>query len=69
MLYRKNLYQWEQWSRVAIGVTMIVWGLFFAQMPLVGYIVAAGGATLAVTGVVGWCPACAMIGRRLKDDA
>ena len=65
MFYRKNIYRWEQWSRVAIGVGMAAWGLLVAGN-LLGYGVAAAGAGLAVTGIVGWCPACAMIGRRLK---
>jgi DUF2892 family protein len=66
MFYRKNLYRWEQWSRVALGVGMAGWGLLVAG-DLLGYSVAAAGAGLAVTGIVGWCPACAAIGRRLKD--
>ena len=66
MFYRKNLYRWEQWSRVVLGVGMAAWGLLVASNP-VGYGVAVAGAGLAVTGIVGWCPACAMIGRRLKD--
>ena len=67
MLYRKNIYQWEQWSRVLLGVAMVVWGIAFAPMQPLGYIVAVVGVAAAVTGVFGWCPACAMIGRRIKD--
>jgi len=26
-----------------------------------------GGLAMVVTGVVGWCPACAMVGRRLPS--
>jgi hypothetical protein len=66
MLYRKNIYRWEQWSRVVAGAGMIVFGLaFMGGVP--GYGVAVAGAMLAVTGFVGWCPACAMVGRRLKE--
>ena len=66
MLYRKNIYRWEQWSRVVLGLGMAAWGLLVAGN-LLGYGVAAAGAGLAATGVVGWGPACAVIGRRLKD--
>ena len=66
MLYRKNLYRWEQWSRVVIGAAAGVFGLAVPGGAL-GYGVAAAGAMLAVTGVVGWCPACATIGRRLRE--
>lgn len=66
MLYRKNIYRWEQWSRVVLGAGMIVFGLALTG-GLMGYGVAAAGAMLAVTGIAGWCPACATVGRRLKE--
>lgn len=67
MLYRKNIYNWEQWSRVVIGAAAVVWGIAFAPNPILGYTIAVTGTGLAITGVFGWCPACAMVGRRLKD--
>lgn len=67
MLYRKNIYRWEQWSRVALGAGMIAFGLPLTG-GLLGYGVAAAGAMLAVTGIVGWCPVCATVGRRLKES-
>jgi hypothetical protein len=66
MLYRKNIYQWEQWSRVLLGAALVIWGLGFAPQPW-GYLAVVAGAAAAITGVFGWCPACAMIGRRIKD--
>lgn len=66
MFYRKNLYRWEQWLRVVLGVAMAVAGIGFMGGAL-GYGLAAFGAMLAVTGIVGWCPACATVGRRLKE--
>lgn len=66
MFYRKNIYRWEQWSRVVLGIGMAAWGVLVAG-DLLGYGVAVAGAGLAVTGIIGWCPACAMIGRRVKD--
>lgn len=66
MFYRKNLYRWEQWLRVVLGVAMAVAGIGFMGGAL-GYGLAAVGAMLAVTGIVGWCPACATVGRRLKE--
>lgn len=66
MLYRKNIYAWEQWSRVLLGAALAVWGLGFAPAPWNWLaLVAAAGAI--VTGIFGWCPACAMIGRRIKE--
>jgi hypothetical protein len=66
MLYRKNIYRWEQWLRVVVGAGAIVFGLALIG-GAAGYAVAAAGAMLAVTGIVGWCPACATVGRRLKE--
>ncbi len=65
MFYRKNLYRWEQWLRVAVGAATVIFGMTMGGA--VGYGLAAAGAMLAVTGVVGWCPACATVGRRLKE--
>lgn len=66
MIYRKNIRQWEQWSRVAGGLALAVWALVTLGGPW-GALVAASGAGLAVTGLVGWCPACALAGRRVED--
>ena len=66
MLYRKNLFAWEQMLRIIAGVAMIGGGLIYLPgWP--GYLVAASGGLLAVTGVFGWCPACAMVGRKPVD--
>lgn len=64
MLYRKNIYAWEQWSRIVLGVALIPLALFGPPGGWIGWLIGLGGVALAVTGVFGWCPACAMIGRR-----
>lgn len=66
MFYRKNIYRWEQWLRVVAGVAMGIAGVTLTG-GVAGYGLAAAGAMLAVTGIVGWCPACATVGRRLKE--
>ena len=65
-LYRKNIRQWEQWSRVAAGVAMVVAAVAVASV-LGKSLLLGGGAFMVVTGFVGWCPACAMIGRSVED--
>ena len=45
MLYRKNLYRWEQWLRVVAGVAMGVVGVMLTG-GLAGYGLAAAGAML-----------------------
>ena len=68
MFYRKNLYAWEQWLRITVGLAAIAYGLIAMPGSLVGYGLAAVGAVFALTGVVGFCPMCAMVGRRLKTS-
>jgi hypothetical protein len=67
VLYRKNIRQWEQWSRVVIGLGVAGFGLLANWGTIPGYALAATGVILAVTGIFGWCPACAMVGRRLRE--
>lgn len=63
MFYRKNVWAWEQLVRLVAGAMMIGGGLIYlAGWP--AYAVAATGLYLALTGVFGYCPACAMIGRK-----
>jgi len=67
-IYRKNVRQWEQWTRVVAGVAMAIVALNIDGLVLRSGLLASA-VVLAVTGVVGWCPACAMVGRRLEQDA
>jgi hypothetical protein len=67
MLYRKNVFAWEQVLRLIGGVAMIVGGLWgLPGWP--GYLLAAAGLYTGLTGIFGYCPACAMIGRKPLDD-
>lgn len=68
MLYRKNLPVWERALRGVGGMAMIAGGLLgpdFAGSPI-GYIIVAAGVMTLLTGFVGYCPACAAVGRRLE---
>ncbi len=66
MIYRKNLFGWEQLLRIGVGLALIAVGLMaVAGWP--GWLIAATGAFLAITGVFGYCPACAMVGRKPVD--
>jgi len=64
MFYRKNVGPKERAVRAAAGISMVAGSLFlFGTAPL-GLGLAAGGACFALTGLVGFCPACALAGRR-----
>jgi len=64
VIYRKNLYSWEQLARVAAGLVMALGAIWTLPGALLGYALIAAGIGLALTGLFGFCPACAMIGRR-----
>ena len=65
MVYVKNVPGWERVLRVIAGAGALVAApLLLGGWP--GWALGASGAGLALSGLVGFCPACAMIGRRLE---
>lgn len=66
MFYVKNVPTLERVLRVAAGLAVAGWALFALPGPL-GWGVAAGAVGLVISGLLGFCPACAMLGRRLKN--
>lgn len=59
--YRKNIGGLHQAMRVVLGIAVAVVGVVY----LVGataWLVALGGAGFALTGLLGYCPMCAMTG-------
>lgn len=66
MLYRKNLYGWEQMLRIAAGLALAVYAAWALGGAWLGIALVVSGLGLAVTGVFGFCPVCAIGGRRLK---
>lgn len=68
MFYAKNVPGWERAARFAIGALALAFAVFSWGTPLA---VAAGlsGAVLAITGLIGFCPMCALVGRKLDKGA
>jgi hypothetical protein len=69
MLYVKNLPAWERTLRVLVGVAIIGFGLYryhgsFTQFHFMG-----AGVVATLTGFFGFCPACWLVGRRLKSGS
>jgi hypothetical protein len=65
--FLKNVPGWERVLRVAAGTGVAVLGAFAG-----GPWTAAGvvtGVLFALTGLVGFCPMCAMVGRRLSSKS
>ena len=69
MFFALNLPRWERGLRVALGiaVAVAVGGFVLWGLSLRGGVALASGIGLAATGLFGFCPACAMIGRRAID--
>lgn len=65
MLYVKNVPVWERVLRVALSLALAAAALWLWP-GLLGWGVAGACAGFALTGLVGFCPACALVGRRLK---
>jgi hypothetical protein len=68
MFYRKNLPGWERAMRAVGGVVMVACGLFGLSGMPIGYLIAGAGLVTALTGFVGFCPMCAMVGRKLSSS-
>jgi len=67
MLYRKNIYTWEQIVRIVLSLAVVAYALVSMPAGLLSYGIALSAGGFALTGVFGWCPACAMVGRKLKS--
>lgn len=68
MFYRKNVGGKEAWARMLGGGLIVACSLTQIGMTPLGWMLAASGVFTALTGVFGFCPACAMAGRKpLKE--
>jgi hypothetical protein len=65
MIYRKNVFAWEQGMRGLFGVALAGVPFFAAVGP--AWLWVLGGSMLALTGIVGFCPACYAVGRKTPD--
>jgi hypothetical protein len=66
MIFKRNVPGWERGLRAGCGIVLLV---VAATTPLSGWplwAVLAGGAGLLVSALAGFCPACALAGRRLS---
>ncbi|MCX7205390.1 MAG: DUF2892 domain-containing protein [Proteobacteria bacterium] len=64
---KRNLPLWERVLRVAVGLG-IVWAVWAGlTVGIVSWIAGATAATMVFTAFVGFCPACALVGRRYLE--
>ena len=67
IFYTKNVPDWERVLRLGLGMAALAFAVMnWHTSPLA---VGAGvvGAMLALSGLIGFCPACAMVGRKLDS--
>ncbi len=64
MVYRKNMGSRESWARVVGGGLIVACALAQIGLTPLGLVLAASGLFTALTGLIGFCPACAMAGRK-----
>ncbi len=69
MLYTKNVPGWERALRIVIGVLGLGWAALNWQAALLPAVLGIMAATVAITGLFGFCPMCAMVGRKLDRKA
>lgn len=67
MLYVKNLPVWERVLRGLMAIAAIALSYHFKGLTPVGLGIDAMAVMIAMTGVISFCPACAMAGRKLKS--
>jgi hypothetical protein len=65
MIYVKNVPGWERVLRALVGAAALAGGALATGGGWLGWTLGLGGAGLALSGLFGFCPACAMVGRRL----
>jgi DUF2892 family protein len=70
VLYQKNLPIWERGLRVLVGLALVGYAVVWAPSMLVLAIALFSAVFVIGTGFVGYCPACAMVGRKpIQEDS
>ena len=66
-MYRKNVSTKESVARVVGGALIVACSLTQIGTTPLGWALAASGVVTALTGLFGYCPACAIAGRKPLD--
>jgi hypothetical protein len=64
MLYVKNLPAWERWGRGLAGLCLVAFGGAMQWGTFAGWALIGAGVVTLLTAFVGFCPMCAMVGRK-----
>jgi len=66
--FKRNLPSWERAIRLLSGLVLAGLAVLFSTSPLMMWIGMAAGLSLVGTAIVGFCPMCAMVGRKPVAD-
>jgi hypothetical protein len=69
MFHRKNMGSKESWARVIGGVLIVACSLTQIGLTPLGSVLAVTGLLTALTGLIGFCPACAIAGRKSLEGS
>ena len=64
MFHRKNMGSKESWARMIGGALILACSLKLIGLTPLGLVLAISGVLTALTGLIGFCPACAIAGRK-----
>lgn len=65
MFYVKNVPGWERALRVVMGVGLLAAAIAYFGSTTMGWVAGAAGAMAMMSGLIGFCPACALVGRKI----
>jgi ethanolamine transporter EutH len=68
MFYAKNVPNWERVVRIVLGLIVIAAVLHFMSGPA-AVLIAVSAAGIVASGLIGFCPMCALVGRKLDKRA
>lgn len=66
MFYAKNLPPFERWARTLLGAGLVGLGIALGKGWVAASLLAGSGFGIAATGFIGFCPLCALAGRKLR---
>jgi hypothetical protein len=67
MFYIKNVPVWERVLRITIGLGLVLFVLFGHPAMSISILSLSSATFVVLTGFFGWCPMCALVGRKIKS--
>jgi len=65
MVFKRNVPGWERLLRAALGIALLIAAFAVPMQGWLAWIVGGSGVGSLLSAMMGFCPACALAGRRL----